>query len=84
MNEVDFITISRDPNHNKLKKILFALKNPLNIFNYYQRSKNIKIVSNVKNLLKENFDIQFFDLENKIKFIEHHNSHLASAFLHSI
>ena len=37
LNEVDFITISRDPNHNKLKKILFALKNPLNIFNYYQR-----------------------------------------------
>ena len=83
LSEVDYITISRDPNHNKLKKIFFALKNPLNILNYYQRSKNIKIISNIKHLLKDNFDIESSDLDKKIKFIEHHNSHLASAFFAS-
>ena len=44
IDNVDFITVSRDPNYNIFKKFLFLLKNPKSIPNFIQRFRNRKHV----------------------------------------
>ena len=83
LKDIDQITISRDPNYNKFKKILFLIKNPLNIFNLLKRRKNLKIINDVHFLFESNFDLNKNELNNKISFVEHHMSHMASAFFAS-
>ena len=83
IDKVDFITVSRDPNYNIFKKTLFLLKNPKSISNFVQRFRNRKYISNLSLDFTNNFDISKVDIERKIKNVEHHNSHLASAFFAS-
>tara|TARA_B100001059_G_C17839523_1_gene591039 strand:- start:7832 stop:9559 length:1728 start_codon:yes stop_codon:yes gene_type:complete len=83
IDKVDFITVSRDPNYNIFKKTLFLLKNPKSISNFIQRFRNRKHISNLSLDFTNNFDISKVDIERKIKNVEHHNSHLASAFFAS-
>lgn len=83
IDKVDFITVSRDPNYNIFKKTLFLLKNPKSISNFIQRFSNRKHISNLSLDFTNNFDISKVDIERKIKNVEHHNSHLASAFFAS-
>jgi carbamoyltransferase len=85
LSEVDHIAIGRDPKAKMDKKILFLLKNPGGGWNaVLDRLKNAKKIAS----LEEEF-VQFDpavtkqQLKNKIHQIEHHRSHLASAFFAS-
>jgi carbamoyltransferase len=84
LNEVDFITIGRDPKAKFARKILFLLKNP--------SGKMKAVLDRVKNARKINsiwdefarIDPGFTSaFKSKIKQVEHHRSHLASAFFAS-
>ena len=83
LDDLDYITISRDPNYNKFKKILFLLKNPLNFFNIINRRKNLNIISDVNVLFEDAFKLKKNHLNEKIKFVEHHMSHMGSSFFAS-
>ena len=63
IDNVDFITVSRDPNYNIFKKFLFLLKNPKSIPNFIQRFRNRKHISNLSLDFTNNFNISKVDIE---------------------
>ena len=84
MEDVDHIAIGRDPRAKFLKKILFLLRHPGGslkaIRERFNNSK--KIISLEDEFLKiKSVDIE--RLKKKIHQVEHHRSHLASAFFPS-
>jgi len=83
LNEVDFVTVSRNPKANFSSKILHALKNPQGLKVYASRFFNLNKVNAIENEFKKNFNILPKELKHKIINVEHHRSHLASAFFAS-
>ena len=85
LKDVDHIAIGRDPKAKFDKKIMFLLKNPGGGWNaVLDRVKNAKKVSS----LEEEFhkidpSVPLKDIKRKIAQVEHHRSHLASAFFAS-
>ena len=85
LEQVDHIAIGRDPYAKLAKKMLFLLKNPGGGWNaVIDRMKNAKKVASLEQelvSLDKNTDRQL--LRKKILQVEHHRSHLASAFFAS-
>ncbi|HSH67419.1 MAG TPA: carbamoyltransferase N-terminal domain-containing protein, partial [Bacteroidia bacterium] len=81
--DIDYITISRDPSANVLKKIKHTLKNSVSVSTIADRYSNSKKVKSLKTLLSEAFSIPEKEIKATIHNIEHHRSHLASAFFAS-
>ena len=85
LDEVDAITVGRDPNAKRLRKAAFVLKNlRVAAALWRQRSENKKDIRSLCERFSEvtpTVDVQA--LEQKLHFIEHHRSHLASAFYSS-
>ena len=79
MDEIDFITFNTDPQFNLKKKIFYVLKNFLvtEIFKYLKKKNKNNLFVN----LKKNYE--FEKLEKKIIFVEHHISHISSAYFPS-
>ena len=85
LSQVDHIAIGRDPSAKMNKKLLFLLKNPGGGWNaVLDRLKNARKVASLEE--------EFFQLDNtvdkaviksRIHQVEHHRSHLASAFFAS-
>jgi len=83
IKDVDYITISRDPSANVLKKIKHTIKNTTSVRAILDRYSNSKKVKSVKALLAEAFAVDETEIKAVIHNIEHHRSHLASAFFAS-
>ena len=83
IKEIDFITISRDPSANVVKKIKHTLKNKVSIAAILDRYTNSKKVKSVKEMLAEEFGLSEKDIKAEIHNIEHHRSHLGSSFFAS-
>lgn len=83
IEEVDHIAISRDPKANLGKKALTALKNGLNLSNIINRVKNLKKAASIEEEFIEHFNLKAGELKAKFHNVEHHRSHLASAFFAS-
>ncbi len=83
IKDIDHITISRDPSANVLKKIKHTIKNTTSVRAIFDRYSNSKKVKSVKALLAEAFAIDEKEIKAVIHNIEHHRSHLASAFFAS-
>lgn len=85
LTEVDHIAIGRDPYAKLRNKILFLLKNPGGGWNaVLDRVKNARKVASLEDeflLLDKSLDKAV--LKRKIHQVEHHRSHLASAFFAS-
>lgn len=85
LSEVDHIAIGRDPRAKLRNKVLFLLKNPGGGWNaVLDRLKNARKVSS----LEEEFQlldpqVDKSTIKAKIHQVEHHRSHLASAFFAS-
>ncbi|MCC6690807.1 MAG: carbamoyltransferase, partial [Bacteroidia bacterium] len=81
----DYITISRDPSANIDKKILAAAKRLLQfqMTSLIDRLVNSKKVGGLKSELAKAFNTSENKIKAEIKNIEHHRSHLASAFFAS-
>ena len=80
LKDIDVITISRDPYANFSLKVLSALKNRLSLGNIKDRVSNIRKASNIEDEFRLHFSDQFSSMKAKFVNVEHHRSHLASAF----
>lgn len=84
LNEVEFITIGRDPKAKFSKKLMYLLKNPSAVVQALERRKNSKQVESLEEEFKKIDDtVSYQAIKGKICNIEHHRSHLASAFFAS-
>jgi len=84
LEQVDHIAIGRDPKAKFLKKILFLVANPAGSFRVIsERFSNSKKVSSLGKEFNTHFGIEESKVAPKIHQVEHHRSHLASAFFAS-
>ncbi|MBC8111469.1 MAG: carbamoyltransferase [Verrucomicrobia bacterium] len=83
IKEIDYVTLSRDPKAKMDKKILYLIKKGISFGNLVDRLQNRKKVSSIKNELAKAFSLDEKELKAVIHNIEHHRSHLASAFFAS-
>jgi carbamoyltransferase len=84
LKDVDHIAIGRDPWAKLGKKILFLLQNPANsVAAVRNRLSNAKKVSTLEDEFVKIEAIDKAELKKKIHNVEHHRSHLASAFFAS-
>ena len=84
IEEVNYFAIGRDPSAKMLNKILYLAKNPLVSFGAVkERWANRKKVSSIEEELALLSGLPATSFAGKIKNIEHHRSHLASAFFAS-
>ncbi len=83
-DQVDHIAIGRDPKAKFNKKIMYLLKNPLGGFGtVMNRLQNSKKVSSLESEFAAITGIDEGIIKSKIHQVEHHRSHLASAFFAS-
>lgn len=84
LDEVDYITIGRDPKAKYSRKIKYLLKNPSLIFKALERFSNNRQVALLEvEFKKVDPSINTASIKKKIHNLEHHRSHLASAFFAS-
>ena len=82
-SDISYITVSRDPKFNFAKKVKYLLIRPLSIFNFKNRIKNRSLLNDLSSDFVIHFHLKKEFVESKLKFVEHHSSHLASAFFAS-
>ena len=83
LKDIDFMTVSKNPNAKLLAKLIHALKFG-NLFSVYQDKK--ASANNVKNLKQDichAFGYSQNEIKASVKFIEHHLCHMACSFYHS-
>lgn len=80
IEDIDYITIGRNPSAHLGKKLISSLKKLVNYKFIKDRVDNIKKVTSIKSELAEALNVPEEKIRAKIKHIEHHRSHLASAF----
>lgn len=84
LDKVDHIAIGRDPKAKMLKKMLYLLKNPQGGFStVMNRLQNSKKVSSLEKEFAIISGLGEKQIKSKIHQVEHHRSHLASAFFAS-
>ena len=83
IQDVDHITISRDPSANIYKKITHSIKHAVSLKVLKDRFKNTRKVNSVKQELSNVFSINEAEIKAEVHNIEHHRSHMASAFFAS-
>ena len=80
INDIDHIAINRNPKSRFISKLIYLLKNKLNIYNIKNRVSNLRKITTIK----KDFELFFKKKINaKIHFIDHHLSHAAGAVLFS-
>jgi carbamoyltransferase len=82
-DHIDYITVSRDPKFNFVKKVKFLISRPWSVLNFLNRVKNRSVLNNISADFARNFHLDKEYFESKLKFVEHHSAHLASAFFAS-
>lgn len=80
IKEIDHIAISKDPKANLDKKLLFMAKNFINFGSILDRLSNAKKMMGLKEELEAAFGVPKNEIRAEIHNVEHHQSHLASAF----
>ncbi|MCB9262693.1 MAG: carbamoyltransferase [Flavobacteriales bacterium] len=85
LSELDHIAIGRDPKAKRMKKIQYLAKYPGSSLKAIgERIKNAsKVMSIEDELFKIDGSVSKSDIQSKIHQVEHHRSHLASAFFAS-
>lgn len=81
---LDHITIGRDAKAKLFNKMGYLFRNPSLIAGAFSRYKNARQVTSLEDeFAKIDPSVNYSSLKQKIKNIEHHRSHLASAFFAS-
>lgn len=84
LEQLDYIAIGRDPKAKLMNKMAFLAKNPFaNAGMILDRLKNAKNVSSLEDEFEKAFGVSAALIKPKIHQVEHHRSHLASAFFAS-
>tara|TARA_A100001011_G_scaffold400835_1_gene519589 strand:+ start:764 stop:2506 length:1743 start_codon:yes stop_codon:yes gene_type:complete len=82
IDEIDYITLNRNPNLRILKKIIYAITRGLLVKKINDRYKNYKLIKNIEQEFNKYFDIKS-NLVDKIIYTDHHLSHAAGSVLSS-
>jgi len=80
LKDVDYITVSRDPKANLGKKLIHTLKKRVSIKAVLSRGANSLKINQIKSEIAEALGYDSKDIKAEVQFIEHHRSHMASAF----
>ena len=84
IEDVDYFAIGRNINVKLFKKLVYVAKNPFGNFSAIkERFINRKKVSSIEGHLAQAFGMSTSDFSGKVINVEHHRSHLASAFFPS-
>src|SRR5260221_3810625 len=84
LDQVDHITIGRDPMAKFCRKLMFLLRDPFGgMATIHERLGNRKKITSLENEFANHFSIDASVIKGKIRNIEHHRSHMASAFFPS-
>jgi len=83
IEDIDYITIGRNPSAHLLKKLGSSIKKLINPKFLKDRFLNINKVLSIKDELANALNIDKNKIKAPIKLIEHHRSHLASTFFAS-
>ena len=78
--DIDHIGISRDPNANLHKKVLFALRRRPSLRMVQQRLANMAAVRDVKKAFCAALAVDPSSIRAEFHNVEHHRAHMASAF----
>jgi carbamoyltransferase len=81
LSDVDHITIGRDPRAKFLNRLNYLRQNPSLVFGAMKRLRNSEEVTNLDRLfLQVDPSADPRRIKSRIRNVEHHRSHLASAF----
>src|SRR3954462_5244602 len=81
LRDVDYITIGRDPHAKFANKVKYVVTHPSVMFGAFSRLRNSRQVATVEDeFMKIDDSIDASLLKKRVRNIEHHRSHLASAF----
>jgi carbamoyltransferase len=84
LKDVDHIVIGRDPNAKIFKKLVFLARDPLGgLHTVRARLKNRRQITSLADELQAIDGMPAAAVQGKIRHVEHHRSHLASAFFAS-
>jgi carbamoyltransferase len=84
LDQVDHIATGRDPHAKFMRKIFFLMKNPFgSVRTVINRFQNAQKISSLENEFAAISGIDAKLIKPKIHQVEHHRSHLASAFFAS-
>ena len=83
IEDVEYITISRDPSANLYKKITHSIKKLVSFKALKDRLANTKKVVSIKGELAKVFGIDESKIKAEVVNVEHHRAHMASAFFAS-
>ena len=78
INEVDYISLNNSPNTNFFNKVIYSVKQIKNASVILKTYKNKNKKFNLEKDIEKYFKIKIS--KNKIKYIDHHVSHIASSF----
>ena len=78
ISDIDYVCVNRNPKINFFKKIVFVIKNNLNLSYVIDRVNNLNKINSIKNLFKNFFEDN--EVKFKIIYTQHHLSHISSAF----
>ncbi|MBW7840449.1 MAG: carbamoyltransferase [Chitinophagaceae bacterium] len=80
-NDINFFVIGRDPGAKFLHKLLYLAKHPAGSWNALKsRLQNSRKVQNLSSVLAKLSGLSENRFSGKVVHVEHHRSHLASAF----
>lgn len=84
LTDIDYVAIGRDPRAKLWKKFLLLLQRPSLLLHMKERIKNQSVVYDLKTVLHQlDGSMTAASIKPRIMNIEHHRSHLASAFFAS-
>ena len=81
IGEIDYIAVARDPKANLYHKIAYFIKTPSAWKKFAIKLNHKKVFESIENIFAEKFGISADSLAPKIRYVEHHMAHLASAYL---
>lgn len=80
VDQVDDLAISRNPSANLSQKILFALSNRPSLRLVRDRMMNAVRVRDIRERLALGFELPVERIRARLQWVEHHQTHMASAF----
>ena len=80
LEDVDVITVSRDPSAKFINKVVHTLKNGPSISVLRKKAAHIGGVKTIKEDVAHALGYNGTPIKAEVKFIEHHRCHMASAF----
>lgn len=80
LDDIDYIAVGRDPSAHFSSKVKFTIKNRPSLSMVWDRVKNLFKIGGLAQELSREFNVDSSSLSRKIKRVEHHKAHMASAF----